>query len=140
MNTAVVYYSFSGTTARYAIEKFQHLDADLIEVSEAKKPTLPGAFLKGCPMAMRQAASILRDLPDLSPYDRIVIACPVWAGFPAPAFNAILKLIPSGKSVEIHLVSGSGDTSKAHERIARKIADAGLTLTGYQDIKASAHK
>ncbi|MGI6270408.1 MAG: flavodoxin family protein [Candidatus Howiella sp.] len=131
------FYTFGGTTRMYAANLSKRLGADVFEVKEAKKRNIFTAFFPGCTQAMRQAAVPLAGgAPDLSGYDRVIIACPVWAGFPAPAFNAILKLIPVGKEVAVHLLSGGGETPKGRPLVEVRVADEKLRMVEYLDVKA----
>lgn len=136
MKTAVVFYTFGGTTRMYAANLSRRLGADVFEVKEAKKRNHFTAFFPGCVQAMRQAAVPLAGgTPDLSDYDRVIVACPVWAGFPAPAFNALLKLIPAGKEVAVHLLSSGGETPKGRPLVEARVEAEKLRLAEYLDIK-----
>lgn len=68
-------------------------------------------------------------------YDCIVIGGPIWAGYPAPALNAIFELLPSGKEVEIFLCSGGGEAPKSVAGTKDIITQTGCKLTSYKDIK-----
>lgn len=135
MKALVVFYSFGGTTADIVKKKAEENGADLIELKYEKKPSIIGAFLK-CPAAMsRKKAKLLPFDADWESYDMIVLAAPVWAGYPAPPFNNAVEALPSGKNVEIVLVSGSGKSSKREETISL-IETKGCKLFDYLDIKA----
>ncbi len=136
MNTAIVYYSFGGATRRYAEALAAKRDADIYEVKEAKKRGMISAFFNGCPAAMHQKGSALAGkFPDLSPYETILLACPVWAGFPAPAFNTVANQLPSGKKIEIYLTSGSGNAEKCHEAVKALVEKSGSTVVSLSDVK-----
>lgn len=137
MKTAVVYYSFKGSTKRFAENLAKERDADLFEVKEAKKRSMLGSFFSGAPAAMKQKAAALQGDPiDLNSYDTIAMAAPVWAGFPAPAFNAIIPMLPSGKTVEVFLISGGGET-KSKDKVKALIEKSGSIVSGITDIKQS---
>jgi len=59
---------------------------------------------------------------------------PVWASHPAPAFNNIVEAIPSGKKIEIMLVSTSSRTKKSEEGTKKLFTDKGCEVVGYTDI------
>lgn len=135
MKTAVVFYSFSGNTSKLAQDVAAARNADLFEVKEAKKRGLLGAFFKGCPDAMKQRPSLLAGAPlDLSGYDRIVIAAPIWAGFPAPAFNSIVQMLPKNKDIELIFISGGGASDKCAEKVKALIEQTGSRVVSYKDI------
>ena len=137
MKTAVIYYSFGGMTRKFAEKKAAELSAELVEIKEAKPRNIFTAFLPGCTQAMAQKAVALKEpLPDFSDFGRIIVMMPIWAGFPAPAFNSVVEKLPAGKELELYLVSGSGNSLKCREKVEAFIRKQGLTLTKYQDIKA----
>ena len=136
MKTIVLYYTFGGSTRKEAerIAKDEK-DSVLVEVKEQKKRNIFNAFLSGCPKAMKRIKSKIQTIPyNLDEYERIILVCPIWAGFPVPAFNAVVDLLPAGKEVELFLCSGSGVTSKSKEGTEQLIKDRHCKLIGYHDI------
>jgi len=71
---------------------------------------------------------------DLNRYDRIIIGCPVWAGYPAPAFNTIVECLPAGKEVEIFLCSGGSGTQKSEQGTRALVEKKGCTVVSYRDV------
>ena len=136
MKTAIVYYTFGGSVKKEAERLAAELDAPLYRVREARRRSLLGAFVPGGYQAMRRKAPAIRP-PDirLQEFDRIIIGCPVWAGYPAPAFNAIADLLPKGKEVEIFLCSGGGETPKSEAGTRALIERKGCTVAAYRDVK-----
>lgn len=138
MKTAVVYYSYTGNTRELASQKAEEEKADLFEVKEAKQRSVFSAYVFGSFSAMRQKkAAVLPVTFSLSDYDKIIVAVPIWAGSPAPAFHNILELIPAGKKVELIFTSGSGDSGRSKSKTLALAAQKGLTVTGYQDVKTA---
>lgn len=139
MKTIVVYYSYSGHTKMEAERIAIAENADLAAARDAgKRPGTFKAFLMGCPAALRMKCWPIAPLnADLDAYDIIVLMAPVWAGHPAPQFNALVDQLPTGKQVKVALVSGSGQSS-AKEKLELRIADKGCKLIGYEDIKEAA--
>ena len=93
MNTCVVYYSKNGNTktaARYLAEK---IDAKQIELSDETKYKGIIGFVKGGMNASRKKAAHIESsvLNEISGYERIILATPVWAGKTTPAINAVLQ-------------------------------------------------
>lgn len=137
MKTLVIYYSFSGHTAKIAKKKAEKIGADLIEVKEAKKRSKLSAYTKGCRAAMKQKKVELAPfVADFDAYDKIYIGAPVWAGYPAPAINTLLDMIPEGKSIYMFLVSKSGQSSENCKKVFQnKLKKKGLTLSGFTDLR-----
>ena len=137
MKTAVVYYSFGGTTRSYARAEAKARGADLIELKPRCPYNLMSAFVRGCPEAIKQKGVSLDGMPLFVGYDRVVLMAPVWAGYPAPPFNSAVELLPPGTEVEVVLVSGSGSSEKSRAKVRLQIKKRGCTLTAQRDIRAS---
>lgn len=127
---AILYYSFGGSTQKLAEERAKAQCADVYEIREARKRTLFGAFIPGGFEAMKRKASKILPLGiDWDKYERVDLYAPVWAGYPAPAFNAALALVPAGKRVAVVLCSGGGETkSKGRHDRAYQAARHGVYL------------
>ena len=138
MKTAIIYYTFGGSTGKEAERLAAELNAPLYRVREARNRSLLGAFVPGGYQAMHRKAAAIRP-PDvrLQEFDRIVIGCPVWAGYPAPAFNAMVELLPAGKEVEVFLCSGGGETPKSRQGTKALVEQKGCTLVSYRDVQTN---
>lgn len=136
MKTIVLYYTFGGATMREAEKLAAELKADCVRVREKKKRSLIGSFIPGCPQAMKRKASETEPLGvDLAGYDRIALGAPIWAGYPAPAFNSMVKLLPGNKEVELFFCSGGGDTSASRAGTVKLVEDMGCTVVSYRDLR-----
>ena len=137
MKTIILYYTFKGSSRKEAnrlAEKEEN--TTVYEVKEQKKRTMLTAFFSGCPKAARRKGTKIQSLDcNLKEYDKIIIVAPIWAGYPAPAFNSIVELLPSGKKVEIYVCSSSGQAPNSKEGTCKLINDKGCELVGYHDVK-----
>ena len=70
----------------------------------------------------------------LDDYDRIVLMSPVWGGYPAPAFNAMVRELPAGREVEVILTSDSG-TAKELDALKKRIELMGVRVSKIEVIK-----
>jgi flavodoxin len=133
--TATVYFSYTGNTRKKAEEFAKAKDIDLIEVTMKKPYNKFLSFLIGCPKAMGRKSVPINIDGDLEKYDSFTVFMPVWAGHPAPPFNALLDVLPKGALVELYLCSGGGETTtrKATEAFCES---KGIKLKSYTDIKA----
>lgn len=139
MKTLIIYYTFGGATReeakRLAAERG---DATLCEVKEVRKRGILSSFFDGAPKAMKHKASEIQPISaKFTDYDRIVIGAPIWADFPAPAWNAIVALLPKGKEVELFFCSGGGKAEKSMQSNKDMIAAKGCKLIDYRDVKTS---
>jgi hypothetical protein len=73
-------------------------------------------------------------LPDLWSYEKVIFCCPIWAGYPAPAFNNMIAALPSGKAVELYFISASGSSSKSAEGTKALITAKNCEIAAYQNI------
>ncbi len=141
MIPVILYYSFSGKTRAEAEKRAAETGADLFELVEVKKRGFFSVYLIGCPMAISRAASKIRPLDiDWSRYDTVTLMSPVWAGSPAPAFNAALEIIPKDKVLHVVLCSAGGETPKSKEATISMLRSQGFALASYTDILTSAPK
>lgn len=140
MKKAVVYYSFGGTTKAYAEKRAQQEQADLLEIKPLKKYNIFTAFLFGCPMARKQQAVLLQEHLDLSEYDEITLAFPVWAGLPVPCFNSAVNMVPQGKKVSVVLLSGGKEAQSCTELVTKFIEQSGLELTEFEHVQVQPNK
>lgn len=133
VKTLALYFSYAGHTRNIAEAEAAESGADIAEIKTARRLGMFRGILK----AMLGKTTKIQPLTvNLSDYDTIKLYSPIWAGNPHAAANAALALLPSGKNIEIAVVSSSG-TSKCRERIAGIVKAKGCTLTGFRDIKAS---
>ena len=136
MKTIIVYFTFGGSTKKEAERLAAELGATLYRVREARNRSFFGSFLPGAYLAMHHKAVNIQPLDiNLQNYDRIIIGCPVWAGNPAPAFNAIVELLPAGKEVELFFCSGGSGTQKSEKGTRALIEKKGCTIVSYRDVK-----
>jgi len=136
MKTVIIYYTFGGSTRTEAERLADERDAPAYRVNEKRKRSFFGTVIPGVPMAIKRKASEVEQIDvNLQDYDIIIIGCPIWASHPAPAFNAIVKMLPSGKEVELFFCSSGGDSAASAEETKELIVKQGCTVTAYRDVQ-----
>ena len=138
MKTVVLYYSYGGHTKKVAEKLARTQGADLVEIKTKVRRPMPLLFVYDCALALMHKTTAIEPIQqDLSKYDMITLASPVWASNPTPAFNAAVKLLPKGKNVQVILVSGSGTgaTQRSEKFTKHRIKDQGCTVVAYKDVK-----
>ncbi|NCB42070.1 MAG: hypothetical protein EOM59_05570 [Clostridia bacterium] len=135
MKAVVLYYSFGGRTKAEAEEIAKEKGAVLCRIEEEKPRNILTAFIPGCLHAMKRRPSAIKSFNcDLAEFDEIIIGAPIWGGCPAPAFNSIVKKLPSQKDVTLFFCSGSGDTLKSKQGTIDMITDQKCNVIAYRDI------
>jgi NAD(P)H-dependent FMN reductase len=138
MKTVVLYYSYSGHTKKVAEKLARTQGAELVEIKTKVRRPMPLLFVYDCALALMHRPTAIEPIQqDLSKFDMITLASPVWASNPTPAFNAVVKLLPKGKNVQVILVSGSGvgATKRSEIHTKHRIKDQGCTVVAYKDVK-----
>lgn len=112
MNTCIAYYSKSGNTKVVAEYLSKKIGADIIILDDKTRYVGVIGFIKGGMNASRtkKAELDVGIYNEISKYDRIVLATPVWAGKTTPAINSVLENVDfSGK--EVYVVTTQADPS-----------------------------
>lgn len=136
MKTAVIFYSFSGTTKKLARQAAAETGADLFEARTARPLGKFKAYTWGTFAALTQKTMPIAPIDcNLNDYEKIIIMGPIWAGHPAPAVNSVFHLLPPGKDIDLRFVSMSGG-SRGKDAVLLKLADKGCASISYTDIKA----
>ena len=136
MKTLVLYYSYTGHTKKLAEGLAAKESVDIAEIKAVKRPGVLKAFTAGCFAALGGRSWPIQPLDtNMAAYDRLILLIPVWAGNPPPAINALLEQLPEGKSIDIKMVSASGE-SKCRERLEAAIKSKGSTLKSFENVKA----
>ena len=92
MKTLSVYYSLTGKTERLVRFLREADGTERLKLRQTHDYSLPGAYLFGAARARSGKGAQLRPVDlDISEFDRIVLAGPVWAGAPAPALTGFLR-------------------------------------------------
>lgn len=137
MKTLVLFHSYTGKTKVLAEKKAAEFGADIEEIKDARRQSKPGAYTVGLFRAIGRKKSRIQPLQSkLDSYEKIIIMSPVWASHPTPAVNSAIECIPSGKKIEIVMVSASGKTEGAEDGTKALIYGRGCEVTEYTDIKA----
>jgi hypothetical protein len=136
VKTAVIYFSYGGTTRKLAQQYAREHFADIYEVSFVKRPGIVGAFFMcGASRAQKCAKNLAPFSIDYAQYGEIMVMGPIWAGYPAPPVNNIIASLPAGLSVRVTMVSaGSGTAHK--DKVIAAIEARGCTVAEYRVVKA----
>jgi len=133
MKALIKYYSYSGHTDKVAnifAGKLKELGEVVLQRLVPKDEIT--SFGSQCRAAFTKKRSELKEGVnfDASPYDLVVIGCPVWAFAPTPAMNSFLDKVNGlhGKRAIVLLTSGSGvGVKKCFRNIRVVLESKGIT-------------
>lgn len=135
MNTLVIYYSLTGRTYKEAKRLANELGAERYRVEERKRRSAIGAATVGRIEAKERKASYIDPIAvRLSDYDNVVMMAPIWGGYPAPAFNSMVRELSDGVNVGIVLTTDEGDL-KDEEGLIRFVESTGAKVAGVKVIE-----
>lgn len=135
MNTIVLFYSLTGRTHKEAKRIANELGAERLEVTERRNRSAFGALFSGCIEAKRRTASHIDPIAvRLSDYDEVILMAPVWGGYPAPAFNSMVKELSEGVAVRIILTSKKGRI-KDEEKLVEFVESTGAKVKNITVLK-----
>ncbi len=104
MKTCIAYYSKTGNTKMAALYLAEKIDAKVIKLDDKTNYGGIIGFIKGGMNASKaKKAELDSSLYDeISTFDRIILATPVWAGKTTPAINSVLENVDfEGKEVYV---------------------------------------
>ncbi len=125
MKTLVAYFSASGITASVAKEVASAANADLYEIKPGVRYT--SADLNWMDKKSRSSVEmsnpasrpeIVKDLPDLSQYDTVIIGFPIWWYVAPTIINTFLESGDfSGKKIALFATSGGSGFGKTVQNL-----------------------
>ena len=125
MKTLVAYFSASGITASVAKEVASAANADLYEIKPGVRYT--SADLNWMDKKSRSSVEmsnpasrpeIVKDLPDLSQYDTVIIGFPIWWYVAPTIINTFLESGDfSGKKIALFATSGGSGFCKTVQNL-----------------------
>lgn len=107
----VVYYSWTGNTAKVANKIAEALSADIEEIRDFKPRRGPFAFAASAVASvLKRSAPILQSTKSVADYDVVLLGCPVWASNMAtPMRTYIMREHPRIKQLGLFCtLGGSG--------------------------------
>lgn len=127
MKNLIVYYSYTGNTELVAKTLAEIIKADVLKIEDKATFSMFKALTVGCAVARKgQAWPVQPFNKDVSGYERIFLGAPVWAGMPAPQFNAFVEQVDfTGKEVVVFVTMGRSGQDKAIKAMTDKIRAKG---------------
>lgn len=138
MKTLIVCYSLTGKTKQLCTAMKRSLGAKITFISEAKNRTLFGAYVFGSLAARAKKAALIKPLDvDISEYNQIIVASPVWAGFPTPAINDFIRQYDlDGKRI-YGFLTYAGNAGGADKALEEDIVAANAKFKNILTLKSS---
>lgn len=124
MKNKIVVFSWTGNTAACAVALQQVLDTEAFLLVEEKERAGNKGFALGGFQASIGAGTKVKELPDISDVDVLLLGMPVWAGTTPPAINTFMKHCScSGKSVYAFTTQQSDEVPKKLEKKLQKLIE-----------------
>jgi menaquinone-dependent protoporphyrinogen IX oxidase len=140
MKSAVVFYSYDGSTRVAASVLAGIKDSAIFELEEARKRGKSrGSFIAAGFSASVGKKSRLKNnyASEMKRYDRIYIGTPVWAGKPTPAINSFIRKADlKGREIMIFTVQADPDTAASSSK-ATDILRSALEKRGANVVKTA---
>ena len=112
MKTAVIYYSYEGSTALVAELIREELKADIFEIKtriNKKRKGFAKYFWGGLEVVTHKKPALLPLSIDINKYDLVVLGSPVWAGSPSsPVFSFLTGTEIKGKKIALFCCCAGG--------------------------------
>lgn len=134
MKAIIIYHSYSGKTKQVAETIKNSLSGESVEVVPKQAYSSLMVYPKGCYRAMKgEIDDVTPEKIDVSGYDMVVMASPVWAGKPTPVINGAIKGLTgcSGKKSFLFLTCGVEKSGQeAVPLFKSRLEDMGLMVSG----------
>lgn len=118
MKSVIIFHSHSGITRGVAEKIGERLGGDMIEVTPEKEYSSLMVVPKGCYRAMKGLSDKVRpDTIDVSGYDLVIIASPVWAGKPTPVINGAIDGLTGCQGKNVHGILTCRSAQSANEAL-----------------------
>ncbi len=132
MKTLVLYYSLSGKTRKIAEQISRECGGDLIEVKPKKPYSIFTAILPGCSRAKKGVADpVIPETIDISGYDRVILATPVWAGSATPGIHGAINALTGTSGKKAFLVATCGGSpGAAFDQMKLALLSRGIEVAG----------
>lgn len=125
--TLVVYYSYTGKTEKICKAFAEAKGYPLVKIEEIRPRNTFSAYVIGGFQAVNRLCSKIKPLDiDLSQYDRILLASPIWGGTTPPAINAFLKQASLGCG-RLTLLLTCMDPAQRGEKAAKSLEKYGVS-------------
>ncbi|HOJ97264.1 MAG TPA: flavodoxin [Methanospirillum sp.] len=144
MRSVVIYHSHSGVTRGVAGHLSKILGSEMIEVTPEKEYSSFMVVPKGCYRAVKGLADPIRPQTiDVSEYDILIIASPVWAGKPTPVINGAIDALIGCQGKKVYAIMTCRSAESGHQALmtfVERLKKKGLVIfkTSVLDSNASA--
>ncbi|MDL2257529.1 hypothetical protein LJC42_00020 [Eubacteriales bacterium OttesenSCG-928-K08] len=125
MKEKIVVFSWTGNTAACAVALQQEMGIESFLLVEEKERAGSKGFALGGLQASMGLKTKVKQMPDLSDVDVLLLGMPVWAGATPPAINSFFNQSDiSGKKVYVFVTQASDEVPKKLEAKLKKRIEA----------------
>ena len=131
MKTLIVYYSLTGNTRLICEALKKNMSADIQRLREQRQYNRISAYVTGLAAALSGSGRAILPLEeDVSAYDRIVIAAPVWAAHLAPPVVTFLRCYDLRNKPVYVLLTHTGETGQIVDIVKEEVTRSEGKLGG----------
>jgi len=134
--TLILYYSRTGNTKLACEALAKELGADLVEIQDGTDRSGGWGFFTGAVNAMfSMQTDISPEHPDCSPFGRIIVASPIWAGKLSAATRTLLATNRlDGKKVALFTTTNALESESSREKSRAAVTASGASMVGYWQV------
>lgn len=138
MKPLIVCFSQTGKTKKLCGCMEKSLDADFVELKEIARRSLASAYTLGVYDAIRRkSGDILPVDTDISAYETLIVASPVWAGNITPALNDFIREYDLRDKTVCGLITHAGGAGEAANLLRQELEQAGAKCPNVLDLQAT---
>jgi flavodoxin len=136
--TLILYYSLTGNTKACCESLQKALDTDILEIQDLVNRSGSWGFIRSAFGSMfSMHTDIEPETPDLSPYQNIILASPIWTGKLSMAIRTFIdKNKLDGKKVVLFTTTNAFEEEKYKEKSRNLVREAGGEVVGYYQVLA----
>jgi flavodoxin len=134
----ILYHSLTGNTRACSEALQQALDADILEIKDLTDRSGGfGFFRSAIGSLLGMHTEILPEHPDLSPYNSIIIAAPIWTGKLSMAARTFIdKNRFEGKKVVLFTTTNAFEKEEYKKKSKDLVRKSGGEVVGYYQVVA----
>ena len=134
----VAFFTYTGNSREVAWKLALQNKTDIIQIKESEKRSKFKTYIFGSFAAIKgKKTKIFISEGNIEKYKKIIIVCPIWAGYTPPAINAFIdEFLINGMEVGFILLCKSGRVEeKCMKRVKKMLEEKNCILIEHNVLK-----